>query len=57
MLVYIVNSGVSERLARTRRRVRVGGEERRTAVNRGLIGTIVGVLVIIILVLVIMRLA
>ena len=35
----------------------VSGEERRTAMNRGLIATIIGILVIIILVIVIMRLA
>jgi hypothetical protein len=51
--VYVVNSGASDGLIRQLSRF---SSERRTAMNRGLIGTIIGILVIIILVIVILQL-
>jgi hypothetical protein len=51
--VYVVNSGASDGLIRRLSRFT---RERRTAMSRGLIGTIIGILVVIILVIVILQL-
>jgi hypothetical protein len=53
--VYIVNSRTSERLSRIRARGPGSGAREEDGMNRGLIGTIIGVLVVIILVIIILR--
>ena len=52
--VYVVNSGASDGLSR--RVEPASGARKEDGMNRGLIGTIIGVLVIIILVIVILQL-